>query len=412
MTDRLAPPGHVIVVNGGKMEPYRRFKERYPDTGVSVITEAGHRDGYAGERDVRIVEAIECLDQVRAAALDIVRDHGEVDGVMAPSERMIPTGGYLRTYLGLPGYGFDESIAFTSKLAMKRRLERAGVRVAHSRLVPRPADVPGAVAAVAGGVVVKPSFGIGTFQTHALDAGDDGRAVAEALAEEPGPFLVEERIDVVEEFHCDGVVVGGRPRFASVSRYFVPALSSAGQVWGSHTLGAETADARAVLALHDRVVEALGLRDGVTHLEVMRSGSGEYVVGEIACRPGGGGVPLVQRHQFGVDTLDLFLDANLGRPLSVDPHPGGGVAGWCQLPVSSGRVESVVSADELARIDGVVSATVTATPGAVVGVPLFSTSNAGLLLLQAPTQRDLLDAVDEVRSRYAITIQPLQGSRA
>lgn len=409
MTDDVDPPRHVIVVNGGKMEPYWRFKERYPNTDVSVITEASHRDGYTAERDVRIVEEIELLDQVRSVALDIVRDHGEVNGVVAPSERMIPTGGYLRTYLGLPGYSFDESIAFTSKLAMKRRLERAGIRVAHSQLVPRSADIPDAARAIEGDVVVKPTFGVGTFQTHLLDTGDEDRVaiVAETLADEPGPFLVEERIDVVEEFHCDGVVIGGLPRFASASRYFMPALGSAGQFWGSHTLNDETADAQAIYNLHGLTVAALGLRDGVTHLEVMRTSSGEYVVGEIACRPGGGGIPLVQRHQFGIDTLDLFIDANLGRPLTVNATPRNGVAGWCQLPVSSGRVESVISADDLTQINGVVSATVTAVPGAVVGDPLFSTSSAGIVLLHAPTERALLDAVDEVRTRYAITIHPL-----
>lgn len=137
MSGPPSPPRHVIVVNGGKLKPYLRFKERYPATDVSIITEPCHRGLYVAERDVRTVDAIECLDQVRTAALDIVGDHGEVDGVVAPSERTIPTGGYLRSYLGLPGYSFDESIAFTSKLAMKRRLQKSGVRVAASRLVPR-----------------------------------------------------------------------------------------------------------------------------------------------------------------------------------------------------------------------------------------------------------------------------------
>lgn len=402
---------HALVVNGGKMAPYERLRERWPDVRLSVVTEPQHQHRYADLQDVRLVKDLHDLESVRDAALQVLAESGPVDAVFAPSERMIPVGGFLRAFLGLPGYGFDESVACTNKFAMKERLRRAGVPVARSTLAPTAEDVVGQVERGGSRAVVKPAFGIGASYTHVVDPGS--AALDDAVADlrgTPGPFVVEEWIDVVDELHCDGLVRDGRVLMASVAQYFTPVLRSAGTLWGSFTVrDGEPHDAE-VRALHERAVAALGPHDGVTHLEVLVAHDGRHLVGEMACRPGGGGVPRMLRRAYGLETMDSFLDANLGIAPTLPAAPQGAgndrVVAWCQLPVREGTVVDVTSAAVLREVPGVVDVELTAMPGTVYSAPIYSTTSAGIVLLDVEDRAALERSVHLLRDRYDLTVSP------
>lgn len=400
---------HVLAVNVAATEPINILR-RDPTVRLSVITERGFEHLYHGIDRLAVVDDIEDLKQVRDTALDISGTHGAVDAVIAASERALPTGGYLRSYFGVPGLPFDVANLFCNKYAMKLRLREHGIPVAASVLAPDLGKLGHAVRQIGLPAVIKPAFGNGAAFTRVLIderelAGTMAEDLRHELADAPRPLVVEEYVDMVDEYHCDAVVTHGTVTFSAVSRYFQPVLRSFGSLFGSHTVPDGSPEAAAVRALNQRVVRALGLTEGVTHLEVFRTAAHGYLVGEIACRPGGGGVPAMLRYKFGIDIHDLWLSCSLGRRVVPEVRPADGVFLWCILPVRHGTVAAVSTADDFRDIPEVLDVDITVTPGDRITGVLRSTSMAGILLCRTDSVTAVPRLLAEIESRFVIDIQ-------
>src|SRR5262249_62140153 len=101
----------------------------------------------------------------------------------------------------------------------------------------------------------------------------------------------------------------GRPAFANGAQYLPKPLVARTNEWISpviitvRELGQERLAGG--LALGRRVLDALGMGDGFTHMEWFRKPDGEVVFGEIGCRPGGAN--LVDQMNYTCD-IDLFRE--------------------------------------------------------------------------------------------------------
>ncbi len=163
------------------------------------------------------------------------------------------------------------------------------------------------------------------------------------LAARRVPIQVERLVDFLGEYHCDGVVRGGRVELAAVSRYFIPPLHTPAAYNSGYVIAQDSPFAEKVLALHAEAARALELADGVTHLEVFETADGP-VIGEVAIRPGGLGISGMWRHAFGVDLWEQFVRAALDEPsgLAARPHRQGTV-GRTQLPAREGVRERALA---------------------------------------------------------------------
>ncbi|WP_100448873.1 ATP-grasp domain-containing protein [Glycomyces xiaoerkulensis] len=402
----------VLLVNSGKVDPIARL-ENDPEVELTVITEAGYRKHYRPSTHLIIVDDIADMKAVYRHAMELHRDR-PFDAVASPSERSLQTGGYLRSILGLPGPDYEIAHRFSHKFAMKRRLAERGVPVvAHG--------IAGGVdsvleAGVDTPIIVKPALGSGTTTVLRID---DRRhfdslgshPVLQRLRRSPHPLIVERAVDIDEEFHCDGIVVDGKVRFAAASKYFEPILQRGEVMMGSYTLPVGSEQDRIVLDLHRRTVEALGLRDGVTHLEVLREGS-DYHVGEISCRPGGAGIPEQVLVQFGVDQWDACVKTATGRTPTLAPVAADGVMVRCQLPLHPGTVRDVSSSEETLDIPGVVRAVVNVAPGDTVRGPWHSGMFSALVYRRTDAESDVDDVVADVDRRFRIEIDPEEPADA
>ncbi len=398
--------GHLVVINGQRVDLLEKLRSS-TCAPLSVITEKRSAGDYSQSCVPIEVESFDDLGAVVRAGLSAIETHGPAAGVVALSERSLVPGAYLRAHLGLPGPGVDETLGFVSKHVMKSRLRDRGLPVCDWTLVPGPAALPATVASFGAPAVIKPVAGIGAWHTTVVESQEawrlEGAAVMESLAGFTGPLLLERRADVVEEYHCDGLVVDGRVVFASCSRYFAPLLTMVDGLLGSYTVDAEDPLVRDIRELLQAAVEALGLRSGVTHLEVFRTDADQLVIGEIACRPGGGGVSAVLRAKYGVDIYEQFFRAARGVPLDGVSRPTPGVFGWCRLPVTPGRIRSISPVEDLAAVPGVTSAVVSLSPGDVVGAPIFSTSMAGMVHFRLEHPDEVEDLLSMVQNAFQIS---------
>jgi hypothetical protein len=230
-----------------------------------------------------------------------------VDRVEANWEVMVVTAAKLRERLGVPGMSVDTVRGFRDKHLMKQRVSAAGLRVPRAARVRSAAEARDAAARLGYPLVFKPIAGAGSADTYEVDSDRDLEQVL-ARTQHVREASLEEFIDG-EEFTFDTVCIGGRPAFINVAQYLPKPLIARSNEWISPIITtvrelAQPAVAGGI-ALGHKVLDALAMGSGFTHMEWFKKPSGEVVFGEIGCRPGG--AHLVDQMNYTCD-IDLFRE--------------------------------------------------------------------------------------------------------
>ncbi len=325
-------------------------------------------------------------DELFAVGGDLIADRG-CTHVIATAERNMAVAGRLRDAYGLPGLNWIQSLAVTDKRSM---------RLWAALLVPMAAGWPSnevlADPGVLSGldeVVIKPATGAGC---HRIERMPTGRALLRLTAE-PGPWQVEEALDVDVELHCDGYFTDRNAPVMVVSAYDRPLLTSIGTTQASFHLPADHPWSRRAHELTTRLLAGAPASRAAFHVEVLLVGD-RALLGEIAMRPASGGIAesLLLHHRLDVWAAFVRLQAGL-TPLPVTiagPADWSGVAGV----VADGESDESRRAEELRGLPGVVAVE-------HVGVRLSDlpgTSSAFMwhVYFQAPSEADARALVQRI----------------
>ena len=230
-----------------------------------------------------------------------------VDRILANWEPLVLTAARLNEMFGLPGMSVDTVRGFRDKQLMKERVAAAGVRVPKSSRARSIDDVRRALEVVGYPAILKPISGAGSADTFRIDS---PAALAEIL---PQLRHVEEasceEFIAGQEFTYDTVCIGGKPVYESVTQYLPNALEMRSQEWVSPIMLSVRDMTQPHIArgveLGRRVLTALDMGDGMTHMEWFLKPDGEVVFGEIACRPGGACVVDLMNY---TGDIDLFRE--------------------------------------------------------------------------------------------------------
>ncbi len=213
----------------------------------------------------------------------------------------------VRQALGIAGTSPVTADLFRDKARMKDELRRHGLPCARHELIRTWADAEAFVREVGFPMVVKPPAGMGSKSTWRIANVDELRAALGALHASPErPALAEEFLRG-REFSFETITIDGTVQFQSATRYYPTPLEVMEQPWIQWVVvlpknidGPDYADAR---ALGVRVVTALGLETGMTHMEWFRRDDGSLAIGEIAARPPGANI--VRLNSFAHDA-DMY----------------------------------------------------------------------------------------------------------
>lgn len=286
----------------------REFTRGLAEVGAEVLGVGdGQPDGELRRYLSDYLEVPSLLDEA-----DVIRRvHGwlrgrHVDRVLANWEPLVITAARLRELFGMPGMSVDTVRGFRDKQLMKERVAAAGVRVPRSARARSLAEVRTALEVTGYPAIVKPISGAGSADTYRIDSEAELDNVA-PLLRHVDEVSVEEFI-TGDELTYDTVCIGGKPVYESVTQYFPNALEMRSQEWVSPIMlsvrDLSQPHIQSGIALGRRVLTALGMCDGMTHMEWFRKPDGEVVFGEIACRPGGACV---------VDLMNYTSDIDLFR---------------------------------------------------------------------------------------------------
>lgn len=290
------------------------------------------------------------LDEV-AAAEAVLRALGPVipDRIESLWEPTVLLAATLRERLGVPGMSRDTVLAFRDKELMKERARRAGLRVPRSQRVRSAEEAQLAAEKIGYPVVIKPISGAGSADTHRCD---DPLVLQRALS---GMGHVEEasveEFVVGDELTYDTICIDGEPVFESVTQYHPPPLISRAEQWISPAQitfrDPHISALQPGIALGRQVLRALGMQTGFTHMEWFRTAKGEAVLGEIACRSGGGRLVDGMNWANDIDVYREWARAVCWRTFEARPRRAHHVAVTFKRAQGFGRIARIDGMDEV-----------------------------------------------------------------
>lgn len=249
---------------------------------------AGLQKGLAGHW--RVGNALD-PGQLAVAVEAIAGKVGPIHRLLGTLEQLQVPLAEVREQLGIEGMGVEAASNFRDKARMKTVLRAAGIPCARHALLERADDARSFIAEVGYPIVVKPPAGSGAKGTLTIE--DDG-ALASFLERNPAgpgsPILAEEFVQGTEH-SFDGVSIGGKLVWHSLTHYLPAPLEVVRNPWIQWCVllprevdDPAYDDVREVAAA---ALDALGMDTGVCHLEWFRRPDGSVAVSEVGARPGG-----------------------------------------------------------------------------------------------------------------------------
>jgi hypothetical protein len=264
-------------------------------------------DGYAAARTI-----LDGADLARTARE--IEPAGGFARVETIDEPAVVSAAHVRYVLGLPGTSVETATLSRDKAAMKERLRAREIACAASVRVEVAEQAREFAQREGFPLVLKPVDGFGTLATFRCDsAADLERALEQVKPSADRPAIVEEFVEGHEGF-LDAVVVDGRVVHDFVGHYYPSCLealqdrSIRPKIACTNRVGAE--GYRELRATGQRVIEALGIRDGATHMEWFFGPKG-LKVSEIGARPAGERIWDMHAHGNEFDLYRSWADAVL-----------------------------------------------------------------------------------------------------
>lgn len=237
---------------------------------------------------------------------------GSVDRLVGMLEQTQVPLAIARERLGIHGLWADAARNFRDKDRMKAVLREAGLPVARSRRVTAPEHLRSLVEEVGFPVVVKPLEGLGSRATFRVT---DGEGMERALSQmNPSPTNVWQAEEFVrgEENTLEAVTIGGRTAWWSGTRYRPGPLTVLENPWIQYTVclprREDAPEFEDFAPVSERALKALGLEDGLSHMEWFRRADGTAVISEVAARPPGVHIMPMMSRAHGFDMIRAWAE--------------------------------------------------------------------------------------------------------
>ncbi len=391
----------LLLVGVGLMgRPYLAAARRL-GLRVHAVESPDRAEALAGEVD-HLTPVGGSSDEHWAAAAAAAAAARPPDGVVAFAEPQVLGAALVADAYSLPGPSLAAALVSRNKALQRGRFAAAGIRQPE-HLIAGDLAAGADWAASRFPVVVKPLTGTASIGVRQVsDAA--GYAELVRLHGDRGPLLVE-RAASGPEYSWEALVQGGKVWVDNVTAKDTtgpPAFIETG-----HRVGQALPEgtAAAVRGLGAEVLAALGMRDGIVHLECRVEAEGATLM-EIAVRTPGDFIMDLLCDAYGFDWFEAVLRLATGMPL---PEPPTGPIGCgtvrCLTP-RPGVITAVDGLEEVRAHPNVVRAIVHSSVGDEIPPLRSSEDLGGALVLTAPDRATLDAAMAFATSTLRIETRP------
>ncbi|MBY8870649.1 ATP-grasp domain-containing protein [Micromonospora sp. PLK6-60] len=364
---------HLLIVGGGRETPaLARAAAPGLRTSVFCRAEVLPRVRDVGRNARVVVFPDDGPEEEWVAEARAIHARDPFDALATYSEKDQDKLAAIGAALGLPAHRPETVRWVHDKVAMRERLAATGVDDTRAIRVRDLAEASAAADTLGFPLVCKPVRGVGSCGVSRVDGPRDLAVALAFLDRQAGELdsaeallepLHEGREYSVECLSENGVHL----------RACITAKVTEPRHFGElgHTLPArlDAADEASIDKTVHAVLDALGVRDGVTHTEVILTDAGVRVV-ETHLRPAGDEIPYLLRRVRDVDLVDALARQSVGlrvldevRERLVAAPDDRYAAIWYGVTGAVGQVVEVAGADEARARDGVVDVEVLCEPG-------------------------------------------------
>ncbi|MEU4216684.1 ATP-grasp domain-containing protein [Actinoplanes sp. NPDC026623] len=317
--------------------------------------------------------------------------------VQTTIEPLLITASVLGRALGAKVLSPSTAVLFRDKFLQKQRIADAGLATARSVLIEDLFALEADFTMPFERAVLKPVTGLATQTTSAVDGLDELLVTARRYREQritSRTFVLEEFI-TGDEWTADGVVSDGELLFYGLGRYEQPCLTT---LQDNAPLSMRKFDPQteswAYRAADDMVRDslgALGLTDGVFHMELFHDpSSGRVVFSECAARRGGALTEEEILAKFGVDLGKAAVQCALGRKPELDVQVRAGTVGSVYFTSRPGTLVDCPSPAELTELPDVSFARIELPIGyRMAGAADSTTTRIGMAMITAADPESL-----------------------
>jgi biotin carboxylase len=228
--------------------------------------------------------------------------------IVALDEFDMHTAAHLREHMRIPGMGLTTTAYFRDKLAMRHEAKRAGILVPEFTAILNYDDIRAYMESVPAPWVLKPRAEASAIGIRKIHEPEQLWRTLDELGDSQSNYLLEQFVPG-DIFHVDAITSERQIVFSEVNRYGKPPMQvmHEGGVFTTRAVARDSADARALVALNQKLVPALGMVRGVTHGEYIKAhqpdenGTPRYYFLEVAARVGGAFIAELVEHSTGLN---------------------------------------------------------------------------------------------------------------
>lgn len=328
------------------------------------------------------------------------------DAVLTIYEHALVNAAVLARLLGCRGMDPEVAVRFRDKWLQKQVISAAGLPTARSTVIEDIAYPDELPELDTWPRVLKPIYGVGTQLTALVsNMAELRQAAARFYAKQPRyRVYVAEEFSRGDEWTADGVMFRGELGFLSVATYQEPCLSvlQKQDALTYRRFDPEVdAEAFGVAApFVRRCIEAIGLTDGIFHMELFHDpGTGALVFGECNGRRGAALVAEEIRYKFNVDLGEEAVRCALGLPPRLDVKVSPDSIGNTYLLGPPGLLVSSPSPAQVLAREGTRYVTLDLSVGSVIPDSINDMqTRVGMAVVAARDADALYRRMDELRT--------------
>jgi D-alanine-D-alanine ligase-like ATP-grasp enzyme len=294
-------PRNIVFVAPFPAEVTQRFVRavaRLSDVRVLgvVHTPPPGDEGRVYDDVVRVERPLDTASLIEVVA-ELKRRYGQPYRIVGILEAVQVQLAEVRAHFGVEGTAPHVAELFRDKSRMKAALAKAGLPVARNAILRSLSDAKAFAERVGFPLVLKPVQGMGAKSTFRIRNVGQLLHTLNSLGVGHGREVLAEEFLRGREFSFETITVGGEVKLHSISHYLPTCLEAVENPWiqwccllPRDISGREYDQARRI---GWGAIEALGLKDGVTHMEWFQRPDGSLAIGEIAQRPPGANISLM-----------------------------------------------------------------------------------------------------------------------
>ncbi|WP_340175247.1 ATP-grasp domain-containing protein [Staphylococcus gallinarum] len=342
-------------MNSDKQEPINIIKNKIDDLNVSVVTKTQYQHLYKGLTEkIYLVNSLEDFLEIRNIVNSIQKKES-IDYVITPTEKGVLTGGFIRSFFGIDGPKFEEALATTNKLYMKSKVNEFNIKTAPFESLSDLTQLEYTAQEIGYPIIIKPAVGSGTKNTFKIESREDlltkqNTNIFDELYDINVPLIVEKFIEM-EEYHCDAIINDNQVQFLSISKYLTPPLKSINGYTGSFIIPTDSQIYNRLKQEVYKIVDNLSISKGPIHVELYHTNYDEILFGEIALRPGGGGISKTISMKYDISIWEKSFEAEVIQNISSSLKVNKYICGWVGLPCKNGKLLDFISKEGIYKVD-------------------------------------------------------------